>query len=306
VGCFLPIGFEPQESSRRGSARLVGGTAFAACTCSKVTEIVRIAAVGDVHCTRTSNGTLQTLFAQMSECADVIALAGDLVDYGLAEEAQVLVREISTALKANIPVVAVLGNHDFEGGVPDTVKQILCDAGITLLDGEAVEIKGVGFAGVKGFCGGFGRRSLEPWGEPAIKSFVREALDEALKLESALAKLRTEHRIALMHYSPIVGTVEGEPLEIYPFLGSSRLEDPINRYQVDAVLHGHAHHGSPEGRTTAQVPVYNVSMPLLKRAFPDRPPFRVLELEREELPSTDGHVPRGEAITDRIGVATTA
>jgi Icc-related predicted phosphoesterase len=239
----------------------------------------------------------------MVECADVIALAGDLVDYGLAEEAQVLVREISPALKANVPVVAVLGNHDFEGGAPETVKQILCEAGIIVLDGDAVEIKGVGFAGVKGFCGGFGRRALEPWGEPMIKAFVREAIDEALKLESALARLRTRHRIALMHYAPIAETVEGEPLEIYPFLGSSRLEDPINRLQVHAVLHGHAHHGAPEGHTSAQVPVYNVSMSLLKRHFPDRPAFRVLELERDETVSTNGHVPRGEAITDRIGAA---
>src|SRR5579859_2679983 len=272
----------------------------------KVTELVRIAAVGDVHCTKTSDGTLQSLFSQMVECADVIALAGDLVDYGLAEEAHVLVREIAPALKAKVPVVAVLGNHDFEAGTPDVVKQILCEAGIVVLDGDAVEIKGVGFAGVKGFCGGFGRSSLEPWGEPMIKSFVREALDEALKLESALAKLRTRHRIALLHYSPIAATVEGEPREIYPFLGSSRLEDPVNRYQVNAVLHGHAHHGAPEGQTSAKVRVYNVSMPLLKRHFPDRPAFRVLEVEREEPAATNGHVPRGEAITDRIGAAASA
>jgi Icc-related predicted phosphoesterase len=270
-----------------------------------VTELVRVAAVGDVHCTKTSDGTLQALFAQMAECADVIALAGDLVDYGLPEEAHVLAREIGPALKAKVPIVAVLGNHDYEAGQPEVVKQILCDAGITLLDGDAVEIKGLGFAGVKGFCGGFGQRSLEPWGEPAIKMFVREALDEALKLESALARLRTQHRIALLHYSPIETTVEGEPREIFPFLGSSRLEEPLNRYKVDAVLHGHAHHGSPEGRTSSQVPVYNVSMPLLKRHFADRPPFRILEVERNEVP-TNGQVPRTEAITDRIGAAATA
>ena len=266
-------------------------------------DLLRVAAVGDVHCTKTSDGTLQALFTQMAESADVIALAGDLVDYGLPEEAQVLARELSVVTKSQVPVVAVLGNHDFEGGQAEAVRQVLCDAGITILDGDAVEIKGVGFAGTKGFCGGFGRHSLEPWGEPAIKSFVREALDEALKLESALARLRTSNRIALLHYSPIVQTVEGEPLEIYPFLGSSRLEEPINRYPVDAVLHGHAHHGSPEGRTSAQVPVYNVSMPLLKGTFPDRPACRVLEVERDEVPSTNGHVPRGEAITDRFGAA---
>lgn len=268
--------------------------------------LIRVAAVGDIHCTKTSEGALQGFFAQMAECADVIALAGDLVDYGLAEEARILSHEISVVIKAKIPVVAVLGNHDFEGGQPEVVKQILCDAGITVLDGDAVEIKGVGFAGTKGFCGGFGRAALEPWGEPAIKSFVREALDEALKLESALARLRTSNRIAILHYSPIAATVEGEPLEIYPFLGSSRLEDPINRYQVDAVVHGHAHHGAPEGRTSAQVPVYNVSMPLLKRQFPDRPAFRILEVARDEPPSTNGQLPKGEAITDRIGAAATA
>jgi Icc-related predicted phosphoesterase len=249
---------------------------------------------------------LQSLFAQMAECADIIALAGDLVDYGLAEEASVLVRELGAASKASVPVVAVLGNHDFESGTPEVVRQILCDGGVTILDGDAMEIKGIGFAGVKGFCGGFGRSSLEPWGEPAIKSFVREAVDESLKLESALAKLRTQRRIALMHYSPIAATVEGEPHEIFPFLGSSRLEEPLNRYRVDAVLHGHAHHGSPEGRTSADVPVYNVSMPLLKRNFPDRPPFRILELECDAAPSTNGHVPLGEAITDRIGVPASA
>jgi Icc-related predicted phosphoesterase len=268
-----------------------------------MTDLLRVAAVGDVHCTKTSEGALQPLFAQMAERADVIALAGDLVDYGLPEEAHVLARELSVAIKAKVPVVAVLGNHDFEGGQPEVVKQVLCDAGVTILDGDAVEIKGVGFAGVKGFCGGFGRRSLEPWGEPAIKAFVREGLDEALKLESALARLRTLNRIALLHYSPIQATVEGEPPEIFPFLGSSRLEEPINRYEVDAVLHGHAHHGSPEGRTSAQIPVYNVSMSLLKRHFPDRPTFRILEVAREEPPAPDGHLAHAEALTDRVGAA---
>jgi Icc-related predicted phosphoesterase len=271
-----------------------------------MTDLLRVAAVGDVHCTRTSEGALQPLFAQMAECADVIALAGDLVDYGMQEEAQVLARELGGIIKAQVPVVAVLGNHDFEGGQPEVVKQVLCDAGVTVLDGDAVEIKGVGFAGVKGFCGGFGRRSLEPWGEPAIKAFVREGLDEALKLESALARLRATNRIALLHYSPIQATVEGEPPEIFPFLGSSRLEEPINRYEVDAVLHGHAHHGSPEGRTSTQIHVYNVSMPLLKRHYPDRPAFRILELERDELPPTVTQTPHSEALTDRVGAPVAA
>jgi Icc-related predicted phosphoesterase len=140
-------------------------------------------------------------------------------------------------------------------------------------------VKGIGFAGVKGFAGGFGESALQPWGEPSIKNFVNESVTETLKLESALAKLRTKKRIAVLHYSPIEATVGGEPLQIFPFLGSSRLEEPLNRYAVTAVFHGHAHRGTPEGRTQNGVPVYNVAMKLLQRSFPDRPPFRILELE---------------------------
>jgi Icc-related predicted phosphoesterase len=149
---------------------------------------------------------------------------------------------------------------------------------VHVLDGDAHEVLGIGFAGVKGFAGGFGRRALGPWGEPLIKQFVREALDEALKLETALGRLRTERKVALLHYSPVVGTVEGEPLEIYAYLGSSRLEEPLTRYPVDVVFHGHAHHGAPESRTRGDVPVYNVSMVLLQRTYPNRAPFRVVEL----------------------------
>jgi Icc-related predicted phosphoesterase len=139
----------------------------------------------------------------------------------------------------------------------------------------------VGIAGAKGFAGGFGRGSLGAWGEPAIKMFVQEALHEAMKLEAALAKLRTPRRIALLHYSPITGTLAGEPAEIFPFLGSSRLEDPLLRYPVDAVFHGHAHRGALEGKTLNGVPVYNVAKPLLQRSRPDQPPFRLFELPRE-------------------------
>jgi Icc-related predicted phosphoesterase len=141
----------------------------------------------------------------------------------------------------------------------------------------------VGIAGAKGFAGGFGRGSLGAWGEPAIKAFVNEAMQEAMKLESALAKLRTPQRIALLHYSPIAGTVEGEPVEIFPFLGSSRLEDPLVRYPVNAVFHGHAHRGAPEGRTVNGVPVFNVAKPLLQRLQPDRPAFRLWEVAVEPV-----------------------
>jgi Icc-related predicted phosphoesterase len=246
-------------------------------------NVVRVAAVADLHCAKAmAAGTFQPLFAQVSERADVLALAGDLTDYGLAEEARLLVRELAVA---KVPVVAVFGNHDYESERQDEVKQILTDGGVSVLDGDSVEIHGVGFAGVKGFAGGFGERALQSWGEPILKRFVREAVDEALKLESALARLRTPHRIALMHYSPIRATVECEAPEITPFLGSSRLEDPLNRYPVFAVFHGHAHRGSPEGRTAAGVPIYNVALPLLRRRFPDQPPFRVIEVPAP--PKTD-------------------
>jgi len=244
--------------------------------------VVRIAAVGDIHCAKTSQGSLQPLFTRMAEAADVILLAGDLTDYGLPEEARVLAREL-TPLR--IPTVAVLGNHDVESEKQEEICRILTDAGVTVLDGDATEIQGVGIAGVKGFGGGFGPRALGAWGERIIKQFVHEAIEEALKLEAALARLRTSALIALLHYSPVQKTVEGEPLEIYPFVGSSRLEEPINRFPVSLVVHGHAHRGQLEGATRTDVPVYNVSMPLLSRLFPDRPAFRVFEVPVGEKPA---------------------
>jgi Icc-related predicted phosphoesterase len=250
-------------------------------------DVVRVAAVGDLHCGRTSQGAFQPLFARMTESADIVVMCGDLTDYGLPEEARVLAREVGGALK--LPVVGVFGNHDYESGHADEVRDILAEAGMRILDGDGAEIRGVGFAGVKGFAGGFGERALQSWGEPVLKQFVREAVEEALKLEGALARLRTTHRIALLHYSPVRATVTDEPSEIAAFLGSSRLEDPLNRYPVTAAFHGHAHRGSPEGRTSSGVPVYNVALPLLRRRFPNDPPFRVLEVQVDR--SNNGGAP---------------
>ncbi len=247
--------------------------------------VVRVAALADLHCTKTSQGAFQRLFSQIGEAADVLLLAGDLTDYGLPDEARVLAREL-TALR--VPAAAVLGNHDLESDKAEEICQILTDAGIKMLDGDATELKGIGIAGVKGFGGGFGQRALGPWGEPIIKQFVREAVDEALKLEAALARLRSSPLVALLHYSPIAKTVEGEPAEIYPFLGSSRLEEPIGRYPVSVVFHGHAHRGCPEGATQKGVPVYNVSMPMLTRTFADRPPFRVFNIPTGEMQLAGG------------------
>jgi len=238
-------------------------------------EIIRIAAIADLHCTVASQGNFQGLFLQMAQNADVILICGDLTDYGLPEEAQILVKELAPALK--LPILVVLGNHDFESGQEDEVVRILSDAGITILNGGNAEFYGIGFAGAKGFIGGFGHGSLQPWGESSTKRFVHEAVEEALKLETALARLRTPQRVALLHYAPIQETVEGEPPEIFPFLGSSRLEEPLNRYPVNAVFHGHAHRGSLQGMTRGHVPVHNAALPLLRRTSPDRP-FHVLEL----------------------------
>lgn len=258
--------------------------------------VIRVAAAADLHCTKTSQGAFQPLFARISEAADVLVIAGDLTDYGLPDEARVLAKELA-ALR--LPAAAVLGNHDLESGQSEEVKKILVDAGLIILDGDACELLGVGIAGVKGFGGGFGKHALGPWGETIIKQFVREAVDEALKLEAALARLRSDRPVALLHYSPVQSTVEGEPLEIYPFLGSSRLEEPISRYPVSVVVHGHAHRGLTEGTTKAGVPVYNVSMPLLTRTFADKPPFRVFDVPVTTEPAA-ATPPRGRRATDAV------
>ncbi len=246
---------------------------------------MRIAAMADLHCTKVAQDVLTSALAHVREHADVLVLCGDLTDYGLPEEAKLLARDLGAA---RVPIVGVLGNHDYESGKQDEVVSILTDAGVKILDGDAVEIDGVGFAGIKGFAGGFNERMLGAWGEEGIKRFVHEAIDEALKLESALARLRTPHRVVLMHYSPVRQTVEGEPLEIFPFLGSSRLEDPVNRHPVNVVFHGHAHRGALEGQTRSGVPVYNVALPLLRRTLPESPAFRVVDLP--SVPSASAEV----------------
>lgn len=248
-----------------------------------ISRTVRIAAIGDLHYSRASQGALLPMLSHVHEDADILVLAGDLTDYGLPEEATILARDLQTAVR--IPMIAVLGNHDYESDQAPEVVRILREAGLTLLDGETTEVNGVGFAGVKGFCGGFGRGVLGGWGEGAVKQFVNEAISESLKLESALARLRMPAKVAILHYAPVRDTVEGEPLEIFPYLGCSRLEEPLTRYSVSAVVHGHAHHGAPEGRTSNGTPVFNVSLPLMREARPERP-YRVVEVETSmEVPT---------------------
>jgi Icc-related predicted phosphoesterase len=234
---------------------------------------LRIAATADLHYGKHSRGTLYDAFAEISRSADIVLLRGDLTDYGLPEEAEELVADIRAAVR--IPILAVLGNHDFESSQPETISKVLDDAGVNVLNGEAIEIGGVGFAGIAGFGGGFGWRMLNAWGEPLIKQFVQESISHAVRLEQALGKLQTEKRIVVLHYSPIRATLEGEDPEIYAFLGSSRLEEPINRFKVTAVFHGHAHNGILDGRTSTGIPVYNVSAPALRKTGK---PYRIIEM----------------------------
>jgi len=228
-------------------------------------EPLTVAAIGDLHVTDTSQGRYRALFEEMSNAADVIVLCGDLTNFGKPSEAEVLAEDVRAA---TVPVLAVLGNHDFECGCPEEVEKILAEAGVRMLGEQATVIDGVGFAGVKGFVGGFGRGELGAFGEQAIKAFVEESSEEARKLENALRSLRTERTLAVLHYAPVAETVEGEPLEIYPFLGSSRLAHAVDRFDnVKAVVHGHAHRGSYEGRTPRGIPVYNCAQFVVEPAF---------------------------------------
>jgi Icc-related predicted phosphoesterase len=217
---------------------------------------VRVAAIGDLHVQESRTDHYGELFAEISSLADVLVLCGDLTNYGKTNEAALLASDLRAA---SIPVVAVLGNHDHECGQPEVVKEHLTGAGVRVLDnGEAFEICGVGFAGCMGAMGGFGRGMLSSFGEAAVKSFVHACLEENMKLETSLRMLRTERAVAVLHYAPIPGTLEGEPLEIMPFLGNSRLADSIDHFDnVRAVVHGHAHRGVHKGKTPRGVPVYN-------------------------------------------------
>jgi Icc-related predicted phosphoesterase len=224
---------------------------------------IRLAAVGDLHVGETMVRPYRELFSRVSQEADVLALCGDLTNFGKTPEIEILAEDLQACA---IPVVGVLGNHDYECGQPQEVSRVLHQAGVKLLEGEAYEVAGVGFAGGKGFIGGYGRNMLTAFGEPEIKAFVQASVDENLKLESSLRMLKTERTVVVLHYSPIAETLAGEPPEIFPFLGSARMGETIDRFDgVKVVLHGHAHSGAYEGRTPRGVPVYNVARPVLNR-----------------------------------------
>jgi Icc-related predicted phosphoesterase len=232
-------------------------------------DSVRVAAVGDLHVHQNSTENLEALFDKISHNADVLALCGDLTHLGMPQEAERLASDLRAC---RIPVVAVLGNHDYQSGNAEEVKKILRNGKVTILEEtETFVTKGVGFAGTKGFGGGFDRHMLAPFGEDPIKHFVTEAVNESLRLEVALNNLRTEKTVVVLHYAPIAATVMGEPPEIFPFLGSSRLAETIDHFDVNVVFHGHAHRGTYEGKTMKGTPVYNVCLQLMERINPEVP-----------------------------------
>lgn len=241
-----------------------------------MSDLLRLAALADIHYTKHCRGRLAHLFAEASRRADVLCIAGDLTDYGLEEEAAELVHDLEKHL--TIPCVAVLGNHDYESGRAAALAQQLDAGGVHVLDGESFEIAGVHIAGVPGFGGGFDARMLNAWGEPLIKSFVQEAVDQSVRLEKTLSRIESDRKVVLTHYAPIRATVVGEDPEIYAFLGCSRLEGPLTRQSVRVAFHGHAHNGAPEGRTASGMPVYNVALPVLRRLDPEALPLRIVEV----------------------------
>lgn len=233
---------------------------------------LKLAAVADLHVKEDQPAAYRDLFAEVSREADVLVLAGDLTDLGKPEEARILAEDLRVC---SVPVVAVLGNHDYESGHVDQVSEIIRSAGVHLLDGQSCEIGGVAFVGVKGFAGGFGPRMLSSFGEPAIKQFVAEAVSETMRLENAMRRVRNGRAVVVLHYAPIAETLAGEPPEIMAFLGCSRIAETIDRFKVSAVVHGHGHRGHYEGRTPAGQPVYNVAAHVPK---PGGRPYALLEI----------------------------
>lgn len=235
---------------------------------------MRIAATADLHFNPQSFSKLQEQFERVRYEADVLVLAGDLTNYGQPSEMDPL---LNVLVRLRIPIIVVLGNHDYESGKEEELCRMMVSAGIKVLDGSAYERDGVGFAGTKGFPGGFGRGVLTAFGERAVKDFVQASIDEALKLERAMSQLRTKKRMVVLHYAPIPETVQGEAPEIFPFLGTSRLAEVVDRHGADLVVHGHAHHGKAEGKTPTGIAVHNVAITLLQAQEPSSV-YRIFDL----------------------------
>jgi Icc-related predicted phosphoesterase len=230
--------------------------------------VIHIAAVGDIHVGVDDGGRIRPAYEDISERADVLLLAGDLTQLGSAAEARVVADEFADL---GLPVVTVLGNHDYHSDEPTEVAKVLSEKGIVVLEGDSTMVSvgtaSLGVAGVKGFGGGFAGRCASGFGEPQMKRFVATSEEAAAALRQALEGLHTDYRIALTHYSPVADTLSGEPVEIYPFLGSYLLAEAIDSAGADLALHGHAHHGVEHGATDGGVRVRNVARPVIGRAY---------------------------------------
>lgn len=230
--------------------------------------MIRLAAVGDVHLAPDVRGRIRPHLDGIGEDADVLLLAGDLTQHGTVAEAEVVAGEFADL---GIPVVAVLGNHDYQCDSEDDITALLRESGMVVLDGTGVELDlpggRLGVAGGKGFGGGFPHRCASEFGEPEMKAFVRHSRLLAETIGKALRDLSAGCRVALTHYSPVAETLRGEPPEIYPFLGSYFLAEAADGAAVDLCVHGHAHAGSECGTTPGGIPVRNVALPVLNRAY---------------------------------------
>ena len=217
---------------------------------------MKLAAIGDLHCTDRSQGEIRRMLEGVDREARVLLLAGDLTNCGLLVDGEVLIEELG---QLRLPKIAVLGNHDHENDRADELGMALSAAGVHMLNSSTCVIDGIGFVGAKGFGGGFGQRRIQPFGERSIKTFVQASIEETTRLETAMKALATERKVALLHYSPVRETLLGESPEIFPFLGCSLLADALDRQGAAVILHGHAHNGTPGGRTAGGIPVHNVS-----------------------------------------------
>ncbi len=230
--------------------------------------MIRVAAVGDVHVGTDSRGRLAASLTHLRDQADVLLVAGDLTRCGTPEEMRAFCSEVADV---GVPVVAVLGNHDHHAGRVPEVLDVLRSGGVTVLEGDSTVVSvgdtTLGIAGTKGFGGGFAGACGSDFGEPEMKAFVGHTKALAERLHDALAALDTDHRVALLHYSPVPDTLAGERLEIYPFLGSYLLAEAIDKAGADLVVHGHAHGGSEKGVTAGGVHVRNVAQPVLRQAY---------------------------------------
>jgi len=230
--------------------------------------MITIAAAADLHVGLDSAGSLQPMLESLDSSADVLLIAGDLTNYGDPAEAKVFTDEIAGLA---LPVVAVLGNHDYHQDAQTQIRSILEGAGVTVLEGESVsvECKGgaVAVAGIKGFGGGFAGASAAEFGEPEMKSFVAHTRSTAENIERSLQSITGDVKVALLHYSPVEETLKGERLEIYPFLGSYLLAEAVDRAGADIVLHGHAHIGAERGATPGGIPVRNVAQPVIGHPY---------------------------------------